>query len=1455
MEEERTITLDLGSSPDPLIDPVLSPPMMPPSHIKKKSQAAERLFTVLAPSPRKQTFELDVGNEGSPQRLLVTVEAGDEGTRNTSRRLFQSPTPKRRATPRRGTAVTTTTVPLRGLSDDEAAGSSNGTPRRRGRPRKLGTPKPTRRKRPGTPVRGRKDAPGASLFPQKDILTSDLEFETNPRPSSQPRRVAKRKATSPASEDGPPSSQPRKRGRPRKQTTTDGDTTRLGQEDTPNPEGGTHGSFAPHQADQRGRGMEDDIWLATLSDQPTPVARGQQRSYDADYTVRDRRASEPEPQLPQHDPGDQPQYDWPDLGGGADSYSDAGSMTSEQHSDNDVENTVMAEGFTLISIGSLPSMQPNSSVMAPAHEELGEATSMIINGALESLRQSQNRSTEQTGGKPAPVAVAAQPTGDQLPEHSAQPKQKPALPPLSPPQNRRQSPRRAKAQPLARRLAEKSLQQGERQSPALPQPPVTAEPQEASTYDDSFSEIPEVVLAAATPRRYRRPQPESEEPDEDIQPSIERPSRVNYSNPQSETNRLLTPDETPSPIQSDAENHNPQSSPPRPAPNAGSPSSRPIESLVQPSDAITQHIRRNSTETPADQLSSFTSANMGGRDIPPVHLPAPEPQSRPSLSPIVRAGRALQIITSDPPSPPGRDSVLRSPFRGSFPKSSQSPATVAPHAPPDREMRSPSQPRVGAVVQSPSRSWLAPLSQVKDFIVRSAQSLSPARVSVSGTERMDDPFGPDPGELTGSVSGEGSPGAGSQRSVSPDLGAFNASRPSDDDHIDAQEEPADPAALSEPPEARLHMDQVQQADPFGEERGAEEEEEDEDIWMAIGAPTPYAPRNAPARLEPLPGSARRSKIPSPWRQNNRRLIYNDELERHSEQNSHSQRGSPATEKEEPRRQAQARVRQVTVRPGRKAPTNEEEEYSLLSQDPPGQRLAPSNPPTKKPDLSAFFSSPAVLPDMEQLTGLVSSKELSSRARGVPKTRAMPVERPTSFGNSLFAQYLQPQSQTQLPPIPQKQLDIGSHRRSVDLFSPVRKVVERISPKQPASSTARSNLSSQPAEETRPGNIPQQMHFLPPQRQVSDTKTAAAAASAPRTASPGTDEIRPPTIPQKMNFTPLRRPSHSTLLQPKPVAPTSALFGNREVSDFFSRSRPHHQRPGARPREEQDEAEGSSLMERPLKPLPDRAASPGKSCIRSPLKPKTPGRMVEFTSSTLSPLAQAQARAERRASMSPERQDEHRPHPGRGQVTNNGMSVDKNYHAASSEHSPSPSPSPSHEQQQQPQPQRLSSHRLTSSTTASIPPEPQQQNQQQQQQQQQLSPTTWTRAHWLRLDELLQARRSGILQFQLEVARRRPLPFATPGAGTTTTTTRRRRRSCRQLLGKIVTSQGESMALEEWHLDVVEAFLAEVGATTGGGGDGGNAGQMLWDGTQIAKRVFALLVGEERRRVGMVPARW
>ncbi|KAK3902951.1 hypothetical protein C8A05DRAFT_33301, partial [Staphylotrichum tortipilum] len=1235
MEEERTITLDLGSSPDPLIDPVLSPPMMPPSHVKKKSQAAERLFTVLGPpSPRKQTFELDVGNKRSPQRLRVTVEADDDdntATRNnmSRRRLFQSPTPtpKRRVTPRRETTTmttTTTTVPLRGLSDDEGASTANATPKRRGRPRKSGTPIPTTRKRPGTPARTRKTGARASASPEKDILTSDMGLETTPRASASPKKATKRKATSPAKENGTPGSQPRKRGRPRKQPAAPADDILL----LP-----TSDAAYPDAPKEPDHAMEEDIWLATMSDQPTPRAPAAERT------------PEPESQLSQYDePDDQRHYDWPDMGGGADSYSEAGSVASEQRDDDrDGEDTIMAgEEFTMISIGSLPSMQPNSSVMAPAHdEELGEATSLIIDGALEYLRQSQSRRAEEEAQASAEQAPAAteevQPRAPEMvPEVDLiQLHPEPQLPPPASPPARRRSPRRATAPPLAKQLAQKTLQQATsaRQSPAPPAPPAApvhhqpapeVEPQDTSAYDDSFSEIPEAVLTAATPRRYHQPQPQLE-PDEaeaeDIQPSIERPSRVNHSNPQSETNRLLTPDETPSPIHSDAaSDHSPLSTKqPRPDPDdVDLPSSPPIDSPPQhhhhPGDFLPQHIRRNSTETPADQLSSFTSSNPGGgaRDAQAIHLPIPDPQPRPTLSPIVRAGRALQLITSDPPSPPGRDSVLGSPFRGSVPRSTQSPVQRAG----SRGTRSPSAAAVDVLAQqqSPARSWLAPLSQVRDFIVRSAQSLSPARGRgaargegmVMGDE--DDPFGPDPGEVNGE---------GSVRST-----LFSGLRRQSADRDATKTE------VHEEQEEALEEEQQQQ-----------EEEEEEDIWaFEAQRPTPYAPRTAAARRESALEAPRRGKIPSPWRQKSRRLLNSDELEQYADQND-------GANDREASRDFQHQQRQVPVRFERTVSAEAEDEFSMLSQQ--RQRQAPAKAPAaaaaaKKPDLSAFFSSPALLPDMDQAPGVGVSKAYAAKRPqqanlAEPKQRTLPVQRPQSSGTGLFAQYMESQTQARLPSVSQKRLEIGGRQRSVDLFSPVRKSVERSSPEQAAEPI---HISSSPGstEEARPvAHILQKMDFTPRLRPSGSNGRPAAAQA--RLASPESPaEAEPAHIPQKLNFTPRRRDGNNTLFQPKPVAPattTNSLFGNSDVSAFFSRQQPPTQRP-RRVQLSDDNDSADEELPAQTNRVPDRAASPSKSSFRSPLKPKTPGRVVEFTSSTLSPLAQAQARAERRASLSPEK---------------------------------------------------------------------------------------------------------------------------------------------------------------------------------------------------------------------------
>lgn len=187
----------------------------------------------------------------------------------------------------------------------------------------------------------------------------------------------------------------------------------------------------------------------------------------------------------------------------------------------------------------------------------------------------------------------------------------------------------------------------------------------------------------------------------------------------------------------------------------------------------------------------------------------------------------------------------------------------------------------------------------------------------------------------------------------------------------------------------------------------------------------------------------------------------------------------------------------------------------------------------------------------------------------------------------------------------------------------------------------------------------------------------------------------------------------------------------------------------------------------LRPLPPKHASPTKSSLRSPLKPRTPGRVVEFTSSVLSPLEQAQARHQRQISQS---------------MLSQSMSFmdDNANEPAYQEHS--------HDKENQ---------ESSDVSMADAPPLAGQQG---------LSGTAWTRQHWLLMDQIIQARRQGPFDVRYE-------------------------RRSDKYLGKTVKSQGAAMELERWHLDCVDAFIAEVGG---------------WDEGVLAKRLFALLLGEERR---------
>lgn len=1532
--------LDIMSSPDPLNEsgPGPTPLTTASSRRVTRSQASQRTHSFYT-SPRKQTFSLDVGNEISPQKILVTVQtedASDDASNTVNRRLFQSPTPRRAVRPRASSKTasnaTTTIVPLRGLSDDEAEGA---TPKRRGRPRKAATPAATQRKRPGTPLaRKAIQQSRATRSSTNSVPTSDMSDDSQATPRA--ARSTKRKASSPAKEATSSAARPTKRGRassPVKEAPSS--TTRSGkrgrprkvvpesveQPALPEQESGADAEVEDNASvaqvednisvagSQVGQDvahpgtddMEEDIWLATLSNEPTPVAR---RSYRAPETAtavvpaqparqlqpEATRSEAPQSEPPQSEADSMPEGGYDDYG--MDPQSDVESFASDGHARNDAEDTVVAEEFTMISVGSLPSMmQLNSSMMGarpqdedededePEEEELGEATSLIINGALESLRQSLNKRNQDSAQDKQSAVVEELPSPEPAQQQPERLPSKPASPQVS-----TKSPRRpTKAQPLGRQLALKSLQGSTTNSPARASGPAADQRQEPSAYDDSFSEIPEAVLAAATPKRLRKPpaEPENELPRLDIQPSIERPSSVNHSNPQSETNRLLTPDETPSPVPSDdghevtpeksslrnvdTVDEEMRSSPPLPLPSP----------QRQRNVPAIRHTRTRSYETPTEQPSTYISPAMAvlqahhAQKANQAHLAPPEHHSRAMLSPIVRAGRALQAVTSDPPSPPGRGSVLRSPFRSSVGRS-QSPAQQQAHEPsrePSREVsRQPSrevsrEPLLESVQESPreavaeqpreptedvesprpapvesaraERSWLAPLSQLRNFVVQGAQALSPRQASVAG---MDDPFAPSPSDATRfSIRNSlfrSTSRQSSHQNVEPEAPSPERAAATDYEYDEmswqaeevVEEQPqqdfatqqsnvyggrgstAQGAAVSQTVEMEEEYErdneeeaEIVQDQGMAEPDNADDFEEEDDIWaFEARRSLPSKAKEVEHQQQPTVSPPRRAKLPSPWRQNSQRLTYRDELHRASVN---------------------------------KPPQKEADDYSLLGQQSHSEKpAAPAAqvPAASSANLSAFFSSPAALPQVEAPTKVLDSRKPAQpvQQKGTQQSlRASVAQRSMPPGMDTQQSFRGSVAQRNQPAEGQKDAweSRGSFRGSV-------------AQRNESADFERDTQQSTGQRHQSFGNVqPARQSAFRPQREerqpasrsfqlgrnlldVSSPFMAAPEPSPERRPAPARQPSPPPSdmsafshVPQKMNFTPRTQNARKRLFQP----PAQSLFGPSPAAVLFG---------GPAPRQREVTPDPNSLAPR------HRAMSPSKSCMRSPLKGKTPGRVVEFASSTLSPLQQAQVRAERRsASASPEKQLSSRSaSPVAEQDKEN---LDEQQHNMDWQPELLEPSRPSQAQRQRPTPTKQPARPMLGAQPPPFPlPQPAPPTTKPAsppQRLQKLSQTHWTREHYVRLNELLQARRQGNLQFQLEQNK--------AGAAVAT-----KRRPDPALLGKkAVTAQGESMVLEAWHLEVVEAFRAEVGG---------------WDGAVLAKRLFSLLVGEERRRLGLVPRR-
>ncbi|PHH65114.1 hypothetical protein CDD81_3245 [Ophiocordyceps australis] len=173
------------SSPDPLNE--ATGVVLPPSSRRvTRSQRSQR-FLALSNTPRKQTFELEVGDTRSPQRLLVTVQTeGTDDQQGARRKLFQSPS----------VPVVTRRVPLRNSIEDTPT-----TPKKRGRPRKLnGTPMPSAAKRrASSPASEKERAPRRRRLANE---ASDASTQQTSAPAKAPRS-AKRKAKGPPAEKAP----------------------------------------------------------------------------------------------------------------------------------------------------------------------------------------------------------------------------------------------------------------------------------------------------------------------------------------------------------------------------------------------------------------------------------------------------------------------------------------------------------------------------------------------------------------------------------------------------------------------------------------------------------------------------------------------------------------------------------------------------------------------------------------------------------------------------------------------------------------------------------------------------------------------------------------------------------------------------------------------------------------------------------------------------------------------------------------------------------------------------------------------------------------------------------------------------------------------------------------------------------------------------------------------------
>ncbi|KAJ1338487.1 hypothetical protein MN608_01347 [Microdochium nivale] len=264
---------------------------------------------------------------------------------------------------------------------------------------------------------------------------------------------------------------------------------------------------------------------------------------------------------------------------------------------------------------------------------------------------------------------------------------------------------------------------------------------------------------------------------------------------------------------------------------------------------------------------------------------------------------------------------------------------------------------------------------------------------------------------------------------------------------------------------------------------------------------------------------------------------------------------------------------------------------------------------------------------------------------------------------------------------------------------------------------------------------------------------------------------------------------------------------------------------------------------------DKTLSPSKSSFRSPMKATTPGRVVAFSRSVVLPpppppparvpeLSEAESTAPPRPQNNTSKHVFLHPPPSLLQPPQIPDQSDQENDLRSKS---AANTAASRSQPPRPGSVAAAAAPVASATKAaqlSRFPQPKAFA---------LTGNTWTKSHWVRFDEILQLRRKNPRQFRRDHpnasipghAANDPVYCSDDDEGSNDEDAElhsfsTRNSSCRKILGKQVSSQGESMLVEPWHLEVVSAFMQELNPCP-------------WDERVLVKRLFALIVGEERRK--------